>query len=142
MTKLKRKQQIEDDYLELAEDIARRYWGVEMTCPIVWVDREWKRMNASFRYSYNPEDDFCEIRLNHRVRERLGDSEYMAILKHELAHWYLRSTGQPNDDDDPEFIRECIRIGAPISGTKKAQRAYEQVLDLERLQEEAEVIGG
>ena len=142
MTKLKRQQRIESDYLELAESVARKYWDVEMTCPIVWVDREWRKMNASFRYSYNPEDGFCEIRLNHRVRDRLGDIEYMAILKHELAHWYLWSTGQPNDDDDPEFIRECIRIGAPISGTKKAQKAFERLRKEIANEEEAEMIGG
>ena len=142
MTKLKRKQQIEVDYLKFAEDIARRYWDVEMTCPIVWVDREWKRRNAVFRHGRNPGGGLCEIRMNHRVRERKGDAEDMLILKHELAHWYLWSTGQPNDDDDPEFIRECIRIGAPISGTEKAQKAFERLRKEIANEEEAEMIGG
>lgn len=133
MTKLQRSQ-VEEYYRKQAEEIAREYWDVEMTCPIVWVNREWKRMNACFRVWRDT--DKCEIRLNHGVRDEMGDDEYLPILKHEMAHWYLWSTGQPYGDGDPEFVRECLRIGGALSATKKAQRAHE------RVREEAELIGG
>lgn len=123
------REQIEFMYREYAKRIASEYWGVELTCPIVFVNRRWKRMNACFRLWH--ETGECEIRLNHWRHEELGFDEYLPTLKHELVHWYLWSIGEPFDDDDERFVQECLRIGASISGTKKAQKAfkaYEEVL--------------
>lgn len=112
---------VEDYYRQYAREFALEYWGVELTCPIVFVSREWKRMNACFRIWHETKE--CEIRLNHRLHEELGFGGYLPILKHELVHWYLWSVGKPFYDDDEEFVRECLRIGADTSGTKKAQKA-------------------
>lgn len=122
---------VETYYREQAERIAGEYWGVELTCPIVFVNREWKRRNASFHF--NRETKECEIRMNHRRHEELGFDGYLPVLKHELVHWYLWSIGEPFDDDDEEFIRECMRIGANISGTKKAQEALKAYEAKERM---------
>lgn len=126
LTKLHR-HKVETYYRKLAEEIAYEYWGVELTCPIIFVNRKWKRRNACFRYYIDPNEGGCEIILNHQVRERLGDDKYLRILKHELVHWYLWSTKQPHDDGDEVFVRECLRLGASISETKKAKKAYDEV---------------
>lgn len=120
MTKVER-ERVEEYYREQARQVALKYWGVEMTCPIVFVNREWKRRNACFMVNFETKD--CEIIMNHKIHNELGYDGYLPILKHELVHWYLWSIGKPFDDADEEFVRECIRIGAGISGTKKAQIA-------------------
>jgi predicted SprT family Zn-dependent metalloprotease len=113
----------DEQYLrKMAEYYARKYWGVKLTCPIVFVNREWKSTYAYFQC--NKETRECKIVMSHKVNERRPITDVLATLKHELAHWYLWSTGKPHDDDDEEFIRECLRIGASISQTRKAQLAY------------------
>lgn len=123
MTK-KEREQVEKYYREQAKKIAKEHWGVELTCPITFVNRVWKRRSACF--IVNNEAKECEIRLNHKIHDKIGYEGYLPILKHELFHWYLWSIEEPVSDVDPEFVRECIRIGAAISRTKKAQRALEE----------------
>lgn len=123
MTK-KEREKVEEFYREEAKRIAAEYWDVELTCPINFVNRKWKRMNACLRI-YGDTGE-CEIVLNHKRHEELGVDEYLPILKHELVHWYLWTNGEPCDDDDPEFIRECFRIGASFSYTQRAQKALKK----------------
>ncbi len=106
---------------KMAEQYACEYWGVEITCPIKFVNREWKRTFAYFQY--NTEDGTCAIVMSHKENAKRELSEVLATLKHELAHWYLWSVGQPYGDGDPEFVAECLRIEASISGSQKAQKA-------------------
>ena len=121
MTELTRKE-IEEWYIEQAKQIARYHWGVELTCEIEFVNRKWKRLNACFIVNY--ETGESRIRLNHKRHDDLGFDGYLPILKHELAHWYLWSIDEPFRDDDERFVHECIRIGASISGTQSAQKAF------------------
>lgn len=121
MTKNNRKE-IEEWYIEQAKQIVYYHWGVELTCPIEFVNRKWKRMNACF--IVYTETGECKIRLNHRRHDELGFGGYLPILKHELAHWYLWSIGEPFRDEDERFVHECVRIGASISETKSAQKAF------------------
>lgn len=114
----------EEYYRSMAEQYAREYWGVELTCPIEFVNRDWRSLRGSFRINY--ETDECRIVMSHKVNQRMGTGPTLETLKHELVHWYLWSIGEPFDDDDPRFISECLRIGASISGTKKAQTAYKK----------------
>lgn len=118
-------EKIEDFYRKKAHEIAHKYWGIEFTCPIVFINRKWKRLNASFRVWEGT--DKCEIRLNYLRAKEYGEEEYLKILKHEMVHWYLWRLDKPYGDLDEGFIRECIRIGAGISGTKSAVKAYENI---------------
>lgn len=122
----KNRKELEKFYRKKAKEYARKYWGVEFDCRIIFVNREWKRLNASFRYWIDGSD--CEIRLNLKRHDLYGAEEYLKILKHEMVHWYLWREGKSNGDDDPEFIRECLRVGASISSTKKAKQAYQRVV--------------
>lgn len=115
----------EEFYRNTAKEFAREYWDVELTCPIEFVNREWVSTRAYF--ASNRETGECKIVMNHKVNQRRGTGPTIETLKHELTHWYLWSIGEPYGDDDPEFIRECLRIGASISGTKKAQEALKKV---------------
>lgn len=55
------------------------------------------------------------------------DSEWVyGNLLHELVHWRLKTKGIPFRDDDREFVKECIRVGAPFSETQKAQAAVKK----------------
>lgn len=114
----------EEYYRSMAEQYAREYWGVELTCPIEFVNRDWRSMRGCFRVYHETGDH--KIVMSHKVNQRRGTGPTLETLKHELVHWYLWSIGEPFDDDDPGFVRECIRIGASISGTKKAQAALER----------------
>lgn len=120
------RQEIEKFYIKQAEIIAEEFWGVEMTCPIEFVNRKWKRLNAKFSIHYDTGEHW--ITLNHKVHEEIGVNEYLRTLKHEMVHWYLWSIGEPHSDGDAEFVRECIRIGASISNTQKAKKAYKEVV--------------
>lgn len=53
-------------------------------------------------------------------------SEVLDALLHELVHWYLFTQGLPFGDGDEDFVKEALRVGAPISGTREAQRAAYQ----------------
>jgi len=116
----------EEFYREVAREFAQEFWDVELTCSIEFVNREWRSTRGYF--SNNKETGECKIVMSHKVNQRRGTGPTLETLKHELAHWYLWSIGEPYGDDDPSFVRECLRIGASISGTKKAQKALEETL--------------
>ncbi|WP_379161315.1 hypothetical protein [Paenibacillus sp. sgz5001063] len=42
-----------------------------------------------------------------------------------LIHWRLYALGLPFDDVNDEFIAECLRVGAPLSGGTREKAAYE-----------------
>jgi predicted SprT family Zn-dependent metalloprotease len=122
----------EQFYRTMAEHYAREYWGVELTCSIEFVDRDWRSCYAYFQC--NNETRECKIVMSHIVNARRPVEDVLATLKHELVHWYLWSIGKPYKDDDEEFIRECLRIGARISGSKKAQEAYRKYCEREEVE--------
>lgn len=119
----------EQYYCKMAEYYVRKYWGVELTCPIEFVNRDWKSMSAYFQSNKKTRE--CKIVMSHIVNARRPVEDILATLKHELVHWYLWIIGKPHRDDDEEFIRECLRIGASISKTKKAQDAYRKYCEKE-----------
>jgi len=106
-----------------ANSLCQKHWGVDYTGEIKLVNREWKRKNAHFETSL--------LDPNHKVivfsKKRNAKRSKEAILKtllHELVHWRLHCLKLPARDTDQEFIEECIRVGASISGTKSAQEAH------------------
>jgi predicted SprT family Zn-dependent metalloprotease len=120
----------EQFYRTMAEHYAREYWGIELTCPIEFVNRDWKSTYGYFQIKKKTGE--CKIVMSHKVNAKRSVEDVLATLKHELVHWYLWSIGKPYNDDDEEFIRECLRIGARISGSKKAQEAYRKYCENRR----------
>lgn len=116
-----------DELYAHANEMCQRWWGVNYTGRIVLVNRYWKRAYGMFRYSIdNPSD--CEIRMNRKVNAERSRQDVLETLLHELAHWRHTMIGAPSHDTDPEFIAECIRVGAQISDADNAQQAYERYI--------------
>lgn len=120
-----------DELYASANEMCRKWWGTEYTGTISLVKRNWKRQFAAFRYW--DRGARTTIEMSTKVNESLPREEVLGNLLHELVHWRLFTTTLERDgfdrawtvagDDSPEFVRECIRVGAPFSGTKKAQQA-------------------
>lgn len=110
---------------KLANELTLKHWGIEATCPIEFVNRDWKSCYAYF--TANGETGDHKIVMSRKVNARRTYDEIYLTLLHELTHWYMWREGKPHRDDDEEFVRELLRVGASISGTKSAQKAFKQV---------------
>lgn len=115
-----------DELKTAANELALKHWGVPYTGGFELVNRKWRRMYACF--SFNNVTGKCAIRMSSAVNSQRTREEVLGSLLHELVHWRLWSQGLPAHDTAEEFIAECIRVGAPISGTKNAQHAYERYM--------------
>lgn len=104
----------------IANEMSQRHWGVNYTGTIELFNRDWKRKGAS----YSP--GAKQIRMSRPVNKRLDRDLVIGCLMHELVHWRLHTTDQPYCDTDEAFVAECLRVGAPISRTSVAQKAYER----------------
>jgi len=108
-----------------ANEMCRKHWGVDFTGRINVIKRRWKYWNGVFkRRGGDNWIEFSAPRNAGRSRE-----EVLGVLLHELVHWRLFKTGVPFDDRDPEFVEECLRVGAPISGTKYAKDAHSRYVN-------------
>lgn len=106
----------------IANDLARKHWGVDYTGTLVLVNRPWRRMWACFRY--NDETGLQEIRMSAHENAARAEEDVLDSLLHELVHWRLHTLGLPARDTDDEFITECLRVGAALSHATSAQEAY------------------
>jgi SprT-like protein len=83
-------------------------------------------MDAAF--AFNTETGLQEIRMSAPVNAENGAEETESNLLHELVHWRLFTLKLPFDDVNDEFIAECLRVGAPLSGGTREKAAYERYL--------------
>lgn len=119
----------------LANELARKHWGVDYTGTLRLTRRNWRCQNAAF--AFNNQTGLREIRMSLPVNTRLSAQDVTANLLHELVHWRLLTLGLPCSDEDGEFIAECLRVGAPISGAASAVRAYEGYIKRQKESEAA-----
>ncbi|MGG4453160.1 hypothetical protein [Brevibacillus porteri] len=113
-----------DELYAAANEMCRKWWETEYTGTIRLTSVNWHRREACFAHSTNG-FSVQEIRMSRKVNARFTREHVLGNLLHELVHWRLFTQGIPHTDADPEFVRECIRVGAPFSLSKKAQRAAE-----------------
>ncbi|MCD9024380.1 hypothetical protein [Cohnella silvisoli] len=106
-----------DELYVAANLFCLRNWGVPFTGNIELIKRRW----AVYMALYVAERK--TIRMSSPTNNELGFVRVIDNLHHELVHWRLHMTGQPYDDCDYEFIAECVRVGASLSGAKNAKRA-------------------
>jgi hypothetical protein len=118
------------DLYQLANEISQEHWGIDYTGIIDLTNRRWKRVDGRFSapllsqiHVAEPIIAFCSKRNAERTQEEVKGS-----LLHELVHWRLWSLGLPHRDTNKEFIAECLRVGAPISKSGKAQDALKRHL--------------
>ncbi|MFS0841239.1 hypothetical protein [Paenibacillus sp. 1P03SA] len=114
-----------DELLAAANELCRKHWGVDYTGDIELVNRRWTRTNGQFIFYGQSTQKIVMSRVRNAYRTR---EEILGTLLHELVHWRLLNLGQMGRDTDISFIRECVRVGAPISGAKNAQNAYKRYL--------------
>jgi hypothetical protein len=110
------------DLVAKANELSRKWWGVDYTGTIELVNRKWRRKNACYIYRLNGEPAQI-IRMSKPTNDARTEEDVIKTLLHELVHWRLRTQGLPASDGDKEFVEEALRVGAPISGTKAAQFA-------------------
>lgn len=121
---------------EIANTLSLKHWGVNYTGTLVLVNREWRCYYAKFRHRRDRNDmSLQEIRMSAITNARRSKAEVAGSLLHELVHWRLYNTGRPFCDEDYEFIAECLRVGAPISGARSAQEAYRRYLNVRAFEE-------
>lgn len=105
-----------------ANEMCQRWWGVPYTGTIRLMNQEWKSYYAYYYFTLQ-DDSIREIRMSRKRNAGRTKEEVLRTLLHELVHWRMHTTGQPRDDTDVEFVAECIRVGASLSGTKEARMA-------------------
>lgn len=117
--------------LSLANELARRHWGVDYTGTITLTNRSWRRNWAVYRYLRDGEP-LQDIYMSGPTNAERDPEDVEGALLHELVHWRLHTLGLPASDTDFEFIAECLRVGAVISGAAYAQEAYKRYLSAEK----------
>lgn len=108
-----------DELVEHARELSMRHWGTPYDGKIEIVNHDWKRMVACiFVPRPHSADQTIRIRFSKKVNKRVGKERILRGLLHELVHWWMFTQNLPYHDDDSEFIKECIRVGAPVSHLK------------------------
>lgn len=107
---------------EYAKEQAYQWWNREFDIEILLTSANWRRRRACYaHYRDNSKPPF--IKMSSVVNARRSKQEVFGDLLHELVHWHLHTSGLPYKDTDEAFVRECLRVGASISGTVAAQEA-------------------
>lgn len=110
----------ERDLQSFAQQYARKYWNRDFDGKVELVNQDWKRQMGCY---VTCRDGRKLIRMS-RVRNlRSSNEAVLGTLKHELVHWFLHTTNKNFDDESEEFVKECLRIQAPLSHAKSAQAA-------------------
>jgi predicted SprT family Zn-dependent metalloprotease len=111
--------------MTLLQRLSYLHWGVEYQGNVEIVKRRWKWTRAQF--VYDRKSDYMAVRVSEPLLKEMPPSQTQGFLLHELVHWRLYTTGQPFHDTDTEFVKECLRVGAPLSQTKEAMAAARRV---------------
>ena len=120
-----------EELYDHANDMSWKHWGVPFHDTIELVNEDWSVQNAVFIYDRKTGERTIQMSTERNVIR--SEEGVLKSLLHELVHWRLHSLGLPCRDEDPEFIEECLRVGANISLAKKAQLAYQQFLMKEKV---------
>ncbi|GAA0840677.1 hypothetical protein [Brevibacillus reuszeri] len=114
--------------MTIANELARKHWGIDYAGTLTLVDRPWRAYNG--RYFWRADHSRQEIRMSVRRNAERTPEDVERTLLHELVHWRLQTTGIPHRDTDYEFIAECLRVGASISKARAAQDAYKRYMTI------------
>ncbi|WP_188069033.1 SprT-like domain-containing protein [Brevibacillus brevis] len=114
-----------DELYAAANEMCRKWWGVDYTGTIRLTNAKWRAWRGYFILS-TADDSLREIRMSRWVNAKRTRDDVLGTLLHELVHWRLFTLGLPNNDADQEFVAECTRVGAPISGAIGARRAAQR----------------
>lgn len=115
------------DLYDYAKEQAYRWWNREFDIQIVLTSANWRSWHGCYtHYLDNSRSPF--IKMSSVVNARLSKQEVYDTLLHELVHWHLHTSGLPYRDTDEAFVRECLRVGASISGTKGARDALRKTM--------------
>ena len=110
-----------NELTEFANQYALKYWAKELDIPIELVNRQWTRRAAVYCIY---RDGRKVIRMSKQTNLLLTNEQVLGNLLHELCHHFCYIEGKEFRDDSEYFVTECIRVGAPVSKTKKAQKAF------------------
>lgn len=114
---------------EVANELSLKWWNVPYDGVIEVRNRRWKNTNGQLLAPGGLERTLCIppiIQMCSKRNSNRTDEEIRGTLLHELVHWRLWSLGTQHYDTSRAFVKEAIRVGAPISGSKSARKAYER----------------
>ena len=108
-----------------AKEQALLHWNREFDIEIELVNTPWRRTRGM--YIQNIETGRNWIRMSRKTNTTRSWEDVKGTLLHELVHWHLHTSDMPYRDRDIEFARECLRVGAPISGSKIARKTADGI---------------
>lgn len=108
-----------------AKEQALLHWNRDFNIEIELVKTPWRSTRGM--YIQNIETGRNWIRMSKKKNSTRTWDDVKATLLHELVHWHLHTSGMPYRDSDIEFARECLRVGAPISGSKIAKKTAARI---------------
>jgi SprT-like protein len=112
-----------------SDELAQKWWSRSYTDTIQLTNRRWARTNGRFWASIPvgvEKISFIEFSRKRNAGRTM--EEVKGTLLHELVHWHLFTSGKPHRDSDREFVEECLRVGAPISQSIRAQAALDRFM--------------
>lgn len=109
---------LETVVVEKCKRFAKEIWNVDFNVPVKISNKMSKSLG---KYRAHIVRDFyistvqvpIDIRFSIKLFEYHNEAAVDGVIKHELTHWYLGITHQPNGDGHPVFENELRRIGAP-----------------------------
>ena len=106
------------DLVKHAEEFVSSNFNLKLDVPIK-ISGRLKTSLGQFVtiHDENNEVEDMEISLSKTLIEYYTKDEIISTLEHELVHYCLFVTGQPDDDDSPEFIETCKRLNVPLTET-------------------------
>lgn len=112
---------------DYAKEQSCKWWNREFDIKIVLTSADWRSQRGCYTsYRDNSRPPF--IKMSSVVNARRPKEMVLKTLLHELVHWHMHTSGLPCNDTDEAFVRECLRVGASISGTKIAQEALRKTM--------------
>lgn len=113
---------------DYAADQSLKWWGRKFNIEIKLVNTKWRRMLACYEYSKNNEYPPV-IKMSTAINKTLSKERVEKYLLHEMVHWHLHTNEIPFKDTDETFIKECLRVGAALSGCEKAKEAAKKYMN-------------
>lgn len=107
-----------EELYDFAKIKSKILWNREFDCKIEIIKQYWSKRLGTYWPNKR-----C-IHFSQYKNANYSKKEILDTLLHEMVHWHLHTTGKNNEDEDFEFIEECLRVGCGLSQDGAAQRAF------------------
>lgn len=124
----KRNEMSEQEFKAYLKRKGKEFWGKEV--PLKKLKVGYGRfIDAVTQGRFFIQDEIPHI----EIRRALDYETFLDVLHHEFLHYYLYINGIEHSDVSEVFMKECLRLGIPLSGAFEAQVAYRRYREKEEL---------